>query len=303
MKILTIIPVLNASAYLPTLIRALQKQKLSTDILIMDSSSDDDSVKIAKDLGCEVVEIERSEFNHATTRNIALKYEADFYLFVTQDAVPVDEYLVQSLHEAFADTKVVAAYARQLPKKDADAIEKFARETNYPSSSTIKSKESLKEMGIKTFFCSNSCAMYRGEYFRQVGGFTEGLIMNEDMEYAGRAILADKKVAYVAEARVWHSHNFGMADVFKRYFDIGIFFRTNSWISDEINKYSSTQSTGIKQAKKEIGYLFRKKPYLIPKSILFSLTKFVAFKLGYAYERLPHYFVKLFSLHRFYHKI
>ena len=300
-KILTLIPTLNAAADLPDLLQMLRSQTIRTDILVIDSASEDDTVGIAESFGCEVERIERSAFNHATTRNIALRYEADFYLFMTQDALPVDGMLIAALLEPFSDSDVVAAYARQLPREDADAIERFARETNYPARSVVKSAESLAELGIKTFFCSNSCAIYRGDYFREVGGFTEGLIMNEDMEYAARAILAGQKIAYAAGAKVWHSHRYRASDLFRRYFDIGIFFRSNDWIMQEVNRYTSTESTGAAQAKRELAYLLRHAPLSLPRSLLFSLTKYSAFKLGYRYEQLPRSLVRRFSLHRNFH--
>lgn len=300
-KILTIIPTLNAADDLPELLRMLTAQSFMSDILIVDSSSADDTVDIAKSFGCDVIEIDRKEFNHAATRNIAIKYKANFYLFMTQDAVPVDDMLIANFLFVFDDKDVVAAYARQLPLKNADLIERFARETNYPATSMVKSKESLQEIGIKTFFCSNSCAIYRGDYFRQVGGFTKGLIMNEDMEYVARAILDDKKIAYMSDAKVWHSHVYGVRDVFKRYFDIGIFFKTNQWVLEEVNKYSSTESTGIAQAKKELAYLVKNSPFSLPKSIIFSLTKFTSFKLGFYHDKLPKILVRYFSLHKNFH--
>lgn len=296
MKILIIIPTLNASAHLPKLLQQLQPHK--DDILIIDSSSDDNTVQLAKDFGVRVHEIPRKAFNHATTRNIALNYDADFYLFMTQDAIPYDEYLIDNLLKPFLDEDVVVAYAKQIPQDDADPIEKFARETNYPSHSMVKSKESLPTLGIKTFFCSNTCAIYRAAYFKKQGGFTEGLIMNEDMEFAARAILDDKKIAYSADAKVWHSHAYGIRDIFKRYFDIGIFFRTNMWIVEEVNRYGSTESTGIAQAKKELAYLWQNAPLSIPKSMLFSLTKYAAYKLGYHYDRLPVKIANKLSLHK-----
>jgi len=220
---------------------------------------------------------------------------------MTQDAIPYDDKLIENLLKAFDDPDVVVSYARQIPHADADLIEKFARETNYPDVSVVKSKESLPSMGIKTFFCSNSCAMYRASYFKEVGGFEDGLIMNEDMAFAARAILDGKKVAYVAEAKVWHSHKYSAKDLFKRYFDIGIFFKTNPWIQEEANRYTSTESTGIKQAKKELRYLLRTSPFSLPKSVLFSLTKFIAYKFGYNYHKLPKMMVKNFSLHKNFH--
>ncbi len=301
MKVLVIIPTLNAAKVFKDLLKLLKKQTILSQILIIDSSSIDNTVQIAKTADAEVIEISRSDFNHATTRNLALQKEADFYLFMTQDALPYDDKLVENLLKPFEDEDVVVIYARQIPHEDADPIEKFARETNYPPVSFVKSKESLKKMGIKTFFCSNSCAMYRASYFKKVGGFTEGLIMNEDMAFAARAILDGKKVAYAADAKVWHSHRYTAKDLFKRYFDIGIFFKTNGWIQEEVNKYSSTESTGVKQAKKELVYLFKNAPLSLPKSVLFSMTKYVAYRLGYNYDHLPSRLVKRLSLHKSFH--
>lgn len=296
-----IIPTLNAESTLEIQLSQLKNQTHDIDILVFDSSSTDETMNILKTEDISFKTISRLDFNHATTRNIAQNYDADFYLFLTQDAIPTDNYLIENLLKPFDDKEVVISYARQIPYKTADATERFARETNYSDISMVKSKESLSELGIKTFFSSNSCAMYRASYFKEVGGFKEGLIMNEDMEFAARAILDDKKIAYCADAKVRHSHVYNVRDIFKRYFDIGIFFKTNEWISHEVNKYSSTESTGVKQAKKELMYLLKNSPLSIPKSIVFSLTKYIAFKLGYQYDKLPLNLRKIFSLHKNYH--
>jgi len=297
-KVLTIIPTLNAA---DTLSEQLSLLTQMSDVLVIDSASEDNTVEIANSFGVEVVQIKRADFNHATTRNIALNYDVDFYLFMTQDALPYDDKLVENLLRPFDDKEVVVSYARQVPFEDADEIEKFARMTNYPEYSVVKSKESLPKLGIKTFFCSNSCAMYRASYFKEAGGFTEGLIMNEDMEFAARAMLDGRKVAYSADAKVWHSHTYTTKDLFQRYFDIGVFFKTNGWILDEVNKYSSTESTGVQQAKAELRYLARKSLWTIPKSVFFSVTKYVAYKCGYYYDKLPKNLVKIFSLHKNFH--
>ncbi len=295
---IVIIPTLNAA---DTLVEQLTLLVKMSDVLVIDSESEDNTVEIANSFGVDVIQIKRSDFNHATTRNLALNHKADFYLFMTQDALPYDENLIKNLLKPFEDEDIVVSYARQIPHEDADEIEKFARNTNYPKNSLIKSKESLSTLGIKTFFCSNTCAMYRASYFKEVGGFSEGLIMNEDMEYAARAILDRKKVAYMANAKVWHSHDYDLKDIFKRYFDIGVFFKTNSWILDEVSRYASASSTGIDQAKKELIFLLQNAPLSIPRSIIFSFTKFFAYKLGFYHKVLPLKIKKIFSLHKNFH--
>ncbi len=301
MKILILIPTLNAATIIDKQLSKFTNISEDINILIVDSSSNDETLDIVKLYKNDYLLIKRDEFNHATIRNYVIKYQADFYLFLTQDALPVDKYLVENLLKPFNDEEIVISYARQIPYENADATEIFARETNYSAASMIKSQDSLTTLGIKTFFSSNSCAMYRASYFKEVGGFKEGLIMNEDMEFAARAIIDGKKVAYCADAKVWHSHQYNAKDIFKRYFDIGVFFKTNNWILKEVNKYSSTESTGIQQAKNELIYLLKKSPLSIPKSILFSLTKYIAYKAGYNYDKLPLKIRKSLSLHKNYH--
>lgn len=272
MKILVIIPIFNPqSSFLNEIVPLLGRQNIDLELVLINSGKDE--------INTANIKISPSEFNHANTRNLALTYDADYYLFMTQDVMPYDEYLVENLLKVFANPDVVVAYARQVPYKNADAIEVFARTTNYSSVSKIKSKEVLPTMGIKTFFSSDSCAMYRASYFKQIGGFKKDLHTNEDMEFAARAIMDNKKVAYVAEAKVYHSHNFTCKDIWKRYKAIGKFFKENSWILDVVSQYTKVESTGIKQAFAELKYLLKNSPLDIPRSILFSLIKYIAYKL------------------------
>ena len=276
MNILVIIPIINPPEwFFNDVIGGLLSQTLLPKILLINSGNE------IQQGSYEVITIDKKDFNHANTRNLALSYKADFYLFMTQDATPADKNLIVNLLDSFTDNSVVVTYAKQLPYKDADAIEVFARTTNYPEHSMVKSKSDLASMGIKTFFNSDSCAMYRGEYFRSVGGFTPGLSTNEDMDFAARAIMDGKKVAYAHDAKVYHSHNFTLKQVWQRYRQIGKFFAQNRWILETVAQYSNAESTGVKQAINELKYLSAHAPLSIPKSILFSLTKYIAFKSSF----------------------
>ena len=92
----------------------------------------------------------------------------------------------------------------------------------FPAESRVKSKDDLKTLGIKTFFCSNVCAMYEKAAYDRLGGFIRRTIFNEDMIYAGGLIQKDYKIAYVAEAEVIHSHNYNALEQFHRNFDLAV---------------------------------------------------------------------------------
>lgn len=275
MDIQLTIPILDPDpSFFVDIIPSLQSQTLRPNILLINSGSP------IIEGNYDILTIDKQEFNHANTRNLALHYDADYYLFMTQDATPVDTSLIEKLLQAFNDPEVVVSYARQIPYGDADPIECFARKTNYPPQSCTKSQKNLPQLGIKTFFNSNSCAMYQGDYFRKVNGFKKDLNTNEDMEFAARAIIAGKKIFYCAEATVYHSHNFNFLQTWQRYLTIGEFFKHNPWIINEISHYQKTESTGLKQALHEIKHLAKTTPHYLPKSFLSSIIKFIAFKWG-----------------------
>lgn len=229
------------------------------------------------------VVIDQKDFNHANTRNMVLEHESDFYMFMTQDALPVDETLIEKLLEPFVDKDVVVSYARQIPYADAHITERFAREKNYPETSMIKCKDDLATLGIKTFFTSDSCAMYRADYFREKGGFKRDLNTSEDMEFAARAIFDNKKIAYCAEAKVYHSHLYTPLGLFKRYRAIGLFFKNNSWIEASVEKMISTTKTGRGQVLAELRYIAAREPFSLVKSFVFALIKYLGYTLGKKY--------------------
>ena len=117
---------------------------------------------------------------------------------------------------------MAAAYARQPPDKDCDIIERYTRSFNYPKESSVKTKADLDRLGIKTFFCSDVCAAYRRDLFEELGGFESPVIFNEDMFFATNAIEHGYGVAYAAEAKVVHSHNYTMRQQFHRNFDLAV---------------------------------------------------------------------------------
>ena len=71
-------------------------------------------------------------------------------------------------------------------------------------------------MGIKAFFCSDVCAAYNRQIYLELGGFDYPLKTNEDMFFAARAIRNGYKVAYAADALVFHSHNFTCKEQYQR---------------------------------------------------------------------------------------
>ena len=160
--------------------------------------------------GVTVKHIDWEEFDHGATRDMGFSLsDAGIVIFMTQDALPADKELTANLVRPLLDSeKIGISYARQLPAKDCGMIERYTRNFNYPNESRVKGQEDISELGIKTFFCSDVCAAYKRSIYQEMGGFIRHTIFNEDMIMAAKMVRAGYQIAYAAEARVVHSHNY-----------------------------------------------------------------------------------------------
>ncbi len=219
MTISVIIPTLNAENELPALLKAIHTQKATIDeLIIIDSeSSDKTQVICEEDPDVRYIQIERIDFDHGRTRDLALREsKGDIVIFLTQDAIPANDDFVTNLIAPLSVEKVAISTGRQLPKLNATRMEQWVRTFNYPEESHIRSKADLSRMGIKTFFCSDVCAAYKRDVYLELGGFDYPIKTNEDMFFAAKVINADYRIAYAADALVYHSHNFTLKEQYKR---------------------------------------------------------------------------------------
>jgi rhamnosyltransferase len=296
-KVGLIVPTLNAGKLWESWLEAFEQQTRKPDcLLVIDSSSSDDTVALARAHGFTVMVIAKTQFNHGGTRQIGVGLfpEADIIMFLTQDALLASPDAIERLLVAFADEQVGAAYGRQLPHRNAGPIAAHARLFNYPPESQLRSMEDRLRFGIKTAFISNSFAAYRRSVLMQVDGFPIDTIMNEDTYVAGKMLASGWKIAYCADAQVFHSHDYGFLDEFKRYFDIGVFHTHSSWLQQ---LFGGVSGEGRRYVISELRYLLNKAPWLIPSAMLRTALKWLGFKMG---GSLPRVVSRCFSLHRTY---
>lgn len=232
-----------------------------------------------------VLEVRQKDFGHGRTRNLGIGHtDTELVLCMTQDALPRDSRLVERLIRAFDDPAVAAAYARQLPGKRSSVLEAETRIFNYPASSAIKSAEDLKRLGIKTFFCSDVCAMWRRSVYDQTGGFEKDVIFNEDMILAGKMIQNGYRIAYCADAQVYHAHHYSGIRQLHRNFDLGV----SQADYPEIFNMASSSREGLRFVRQTTSDLIRSgRGYLIPQFLWQSGCKYAGYQLGKRYRKLP----------------
>ena len=299
MKVDVIIPTYKPEKEFAELIHRLQQQTYAIHkIIIINTETGIFPEKLETEpYPIEVIHIKPKDFDHGGTRNMGASIsKADIVLYITQDAMPADEHLIEEFIKVFeAHSDIGVAYGRQLPKNDCNIIERFTRRFNYPEKSRIKSKSDLNELGIKTFFCSDVCAAYRRNYLLGAGGFEDPTIFNEDMIFAGKRILAGDKVAYVAEAKVLHSHNYTGRQQFHRNFDLAV----SQAQYPEVFEGVPSEGEGIRMVKATARYLIRNEQPLKVIILMYqSGCKYIGYFLGKRYKKLPMWIVMKCTLEK-----
>ncbi|MCP8891739.1 glycosyltransferase family 2 protein [Sphingomonas faeni] len=299
-RVSVVIPILNARAYLATLLPALAEQGLApAQFLVIDSESNDGSADAFRAFGATVVGIERSTFNHGGTRQLAvdMRPEADVVVMLTQDAIPQGPGTIARLVDAFADPEVGMAYGRQLPRPVARGIERHARLVNYPPQSETRGLDDRAHSGVKTVFCSDSFAAYRVTALSAVGGFPQDAFFAEDQLVAGRMLIDGWRIAYRGDAEVTHSHGYTIGEEFRRYFDVGVFHGRNRWL---IDTFGTAEGEGLRFIRSELAYLARHDPLQLPSAIVRTFAKYGGYKMGSREAKLSNRWKQRLSMQPFY---
>jgi len=296
-KYKVIVPVCNGGEVWKECVASLLKQEVPvSDVIVIDSDSDDGSLEVSQSAGFIVHQIKKEEFNHGGTRQWAIDHagSVDIVVFMTQDAILYNCSSISNLIESFTDSTIGCAFGRQLPRVKAGLLEAHARYFNYPVESYTRSISDKERYGIKTAFISNSFAAYRVAALKESGGFPSDIILGEDTFVAGKMLLSNWKLAYVSDAVVYHSHNYSYFEEFKRYFDIGVFHVQNNWL---LKSFGKAEGEGLRYIKSEFSFTLSKNFLLMPSVFVRTVFKYAGYKLGSKENNIPVSIKRLCSMH------
>lgn len=294
-----IIPTRNGADTLAELLAVLRLQTVqANEILVVDSSSTDETVEIATSFGAHVTVISKESFDHGGTRSsIAKLAKGEFLVFLTQDALPATkDSLSQLLSPLCANSRAAVCYGRQLPKKDATWAAASLRSFNYPDQSSVRSFDDRSVHGLKTVFVSNSFAAYRKSALEEVGYFKNGLIFGEDTCTVGRLLEKGYVSIYASDAKVYHSHNYSWPEEFRRAFDTGVLHSTEQWLLDT---YGKAEGVGLNFVCSQLASLWQQKHITCMADILCrSALKLAGYTSGRWHRRIPSRLIPHLSMHR-----
>lgn len=277
MSVGVVIPTYQGEKVLPRCLLPLLASSIKPKILVIDSSSTDHTVRIAKSFGVDVLVQPKEEFNHGFTREKGRKLlQTEIVVMMTQDAYLKESEMLEMLISPLIRQEASISYARQLPHKEADIFAKFSRDFNYSKKSHYRSIDDIEKYGIYTFFCSNSCAAYRNKALDDIGGFPS-VIFGEDTIVAAKLLRCGHNIAYVAESEVYHSHNHTLVEEFCRHVKMG---QGRKMFAELFATAGSTDKRGRLYAKTLMTHLLKNQPLKVPYGILHLLAKWVGFHIG-----------------------
>ncbi len=229
MKASVIIPTKNAGPDFEFVLNAVLTQKTDWpyELLIIDSGSVDETLNLCAAKGVRTHCIAAHEFGHGRTRNLGMALTTgEFGVFLTQDALPADEYWLSNLVSAAEQPNVAGVFGRHRAysggnpfiRRDIDAhFDGFCR---WPSVVCLDDEARYANDVVYRqflhFFSSNNACVRRSVWDEIQFPDVE---FSEDQQWAKLVIEAGHKKAYADTAVVYHSHNFGTVETLRRSFD------------------------------------------------------------------------------------
>ncbi|MDF2882791.1 MAG: glycosyl transferase, group 2 family [Clostridiaceae bacterium] len=278
MNISIICPLYNAEQYITDLHSSLmiQKKVEIQSINYILTESNDNTEEILKSLNINYYKIKKQDFSHSLTREkYAFMCKGDIIVFITQDVIIRDEFWLFNLTKDIINGNCEASFSRQICERA--GIEKYIRPKNYTDKSRVVTKNDIEKLGLMTFFFSDASSAIRRDIFVKLRGYdSKNLTTCEDMYIAYKIIMNGYRIKYCADSAVVHSHNYTLIQLYKRYYETGIFLKENNYLQ----KYKANQS-GFALAKYVLKQSIKNRDYKTLFSIIPNFAaRFIGMHMG-----------------------
>lgn len=230
MKASVVIPAKNGGDLLIKVVEQVLAQRTPWpfEVLVIDSGSSDNSIDALRKLPVAIHTIPGHEFGHGKTRNLGASLsKGEFIVYLTHDALPANgDWLHALVDAASTSPETAGAFGAHLPYPDASPMLKKELSLHFmgfgSSANIVCMDDAVRyknDVGYRQFlhyFSNNNSCLRRSIWekipFKDVD-FAEDQLWARDVVEAGYA------KAYAPMALVYHSHNFGITETYRRAFD------------------------------------------------------------------------------------
>jgi rhamnosyltransferase len=211
MRVSVVIRTLNEAKHLPALLKSIQSQRLgahSCEVVLVDSGSTDGTLQIAQAHGCRVEHIAKADFSFGRSLNIGCQAATgDALVFVSGHCIPCSNDWLARLVEPLGQDRIGYTYGGQVGDDNTHFSERQIFAKYFPAQSKLPQEG---------FYCNNAnSALLKSAW--EAHRFDEELTGLEDMYLAKAMVQRGAKVAYVADAKVFHLHEEGWRQVTRRF--------------------------------------------------------------------------------------
>lgn len=178
------------------------------EVLVVDSGSTDNSVRIATDHGARVLHISPEEFSFGRSLNLgAAAACGEFFVIASAHVYPTTDRWLELLIKSFSDERIALVYGGQ----------RGDQRTKYSEHQIFKQWFPPVSCADQTHaFCNNANAAVRRSVWETLR-YDEQVPGLEDVHWAKRAIERGLGVSYCAEAQVAHVHEESYRQVARRF--------------------------------------------------------------------------------------
>lgn len=192
------IPSYNGEKYITECIKSIQTQGSPVEITVIDDISTDNTVSIARELGCEVI-INTEHKGQVAGKNTGIKAaRGNYWLTIDQDDVLTPGALKRFCEEFEQNqaAMIVMAKLKDFCSPDTPQEAKFCKPEPF--------------RGILT-----GAAMFKKEVFDKIGFFREGVLTGDVIDLTtrvNRAGINITNIDFVSCARRIHGSNYGITN-------------------------------------------------------------------------------------------
>ena len=199
----------NEEEHIGRLLHGVMRQtEKDVEIVLVDSGSTDDTVKIASRYPIKLVTIRPEDFSFGRALNLGCDAASgEFLVFASAHVYPVYKTWLEKILAPFEDPQIGLVYGKQRGNESTKYSEKQVFASWFGETSQLPQDQP---------FCNNANTAIRKSIWQQVP-YDESLTGLEDLAWAKRIIKMGHKIGYEAGAEIIHVHNEAWKNVLNRY--------------------------------------------------------------------------------------